>query len=277
MPVKTKWNLETVLLWVLGIIAGILVLTLVCSLIFGEPEPVEPPPETTEATLPPPEANIYDAEDFAYDGDYLTCIAGESIRGIDVSEFQRKVDWQAVKNSGVEFVMLRVGFRGYGSGKLNADAYAIANYRGAKAAGLKIGLYFFSQAITPAEAREEANYLLGFTDGWELDMPVVFDWEYIKADARTGNMDARTLTDCTIAFCETIQAAGLEPMVYFNKNQAKNLMHLEELVEYPFWLAWYSDQMDYPYYVEMWQYTDSGKVDGIKGNVDINLLMPKGE
>lgn len=276
MPVKTKPDIQTVLLGILALIAGVLVLTLLISLIFGGPkDPEEVPTEPTEeATLPPPEANPYDAADFDYENGYLTCIAGESIMGIDVSEFQHQVDWNAVKEAGVEYVILRVGFRGYSTGAVKADARALANYQGAKAAGLKIGVYFFSQAITPEEARAEANFLLGFTEGWDLQMPVVYDWEYIKAEARTGKMDARTLTDCTIAFCETIRAAGHTPMVYFNKNQGEKLLYLEELTDYPFWLAWYSDEMDYPYYVEMWQYTNKGEVPGIKGDVDVNIWMP---
>lgn len=276
MPVKTKPDIQTVLLGILALIAGVLVLTLLISLIFGGPKaPEEAPTEPTEeATLPPPEANPYDAADFDYENGYLTCIAGESIMGIDVSEFQHQVDWNAVKEAGVEYVILRVGFRGYSTGAVKADARALANYQGAKAAGLKIGVYFFSQAITSEEARAEANFLLGFTEGWDLQMPVVYDWEYIKAEARTGKMDARTLTDCTIAFCETIQAAGHTPMVYFNKNQGEKLLYLEELTDYPFWLAWYSDEMDYPYYVEMWQYTNKGEVPGIKGDVDVNIWMP---
>ena len=102
----------------------------------------------------------------------------------------------------------------------------------------------------------------------------VFNWEYVSDDVRTGIMNGRTLTDCAIAFCEAVEAKGYDAMVYFNQDQAKNMYRLEELTDYDFWLAMYSDQMDFPYRVEMWQYTEEGSVPGIEGNTDINLYLP---
>ena len=191
--------------------------------------------------------------------------------GIDVSEHQEEVDWQAVKAAGMEYVIIRVGYRGYGEGTLNLDAMAQSYYEGAKAAGLKIGAYFFSQAMNTAEAEEEADFLLDAVADWEIDLPLVFDWEYISSDARTGDMDPRTLTDCTIAFCERVKAAGYTPMIYFNQSQSRYLLHLAELKQYDFWLAMYSDRMTYPYKLTMWQYTCTGQVPGIEKEVDINL------
>ena len=136
-----------------------------------------------------------------------------------------------------------------------------------------MGVYFFSQAITVAEAEEEADFVLKRIADYELTMPVVYDWEYISAEARTAKMDRRTLTDCYLAFCGKIQEAGYTPMAYFNTYQSRSLMNLTELEDYPFWLALYSDRMTYPYRIEMWQYTDSGRVPGIQGNVDINLYF----
>ena len=170
--------------------------------------------------------------------------------------------------------MIRLGFRGYGGGQLNEDAKAQKNYEGAKAAGLKVGAYFFSQAISEEEAREEAHYAMSIAEGWELDMPLVYDWECLADDYRTMGVDARSLTDYTKVFCDTVEAAGYDAMVYFNPDQSRKQMYLEELTEYGFWLAMYSDQMNYPYKVDMWQYTNKGTVPGIKGNVDINLYFP---
>ncbi len=236
-----------------------------------QPETTAP---TTEPTLPPPEANPIGLGDFAMEDGYLYCITAPSVRGIDVSEWQGEIDWQQVKSSGVEFAMIRAGWRGSEQGVLAEDTYAQTNYAGAAAAGIKVGAYFFSQAISVAEAVEEANYLLEIIQDWELDMPVVYDWEYISADSRTGKTDARTLTDCTKAFCDTVAGAGYEPMVYFNTDHSYNNVFIRELTDYPFWLARYDTVLDYPYKVDMWQYTETGSVPGISTNVDINLYFP---
>ena len=157
---------------------------------------------------------------------------------------------------------------------LAEDDCAQANYRGAIDAGLKVGAYFFSQAISMQEAVEEANYLMEIIKDWDVEMPIVYDWEYISDDSRTGKMDARTLTDCTKAFCETVKAAGYTPMVYFNADQSHKSIYLEELIDYGFWLAQYDTVLNYPYKIDMWQYTETGSVPGIDGNVDINLYFP---
>lgn len=261
----------------IGIGALTLTLGILLILAAGLPQLSTPAPitePTTEPTLPPPPANPYGPSDFQYDGWYLTCTAGESVLGIDVSKHQQQIDWNAVAGAGIEFVMIRAGNRGIQTGDLFVDPYALANYTGAKAAGLKVGVYFFSQALTVEEAEEEARYLLSIIDGWELDMPVVFDWE-IAEDGRTANMDKRTLTDCTVAFCELVKAEGHTPMIYFNRNQGNRLLHLDELTQYDFWLALYNDRMTYPYKIDMWQYTSTGRVPGIEGDVDINLWFPE--
>lgn len=244
------------------------------------PKPSKLPAQTTESvpettTLPPPTENVFTPMDFGYEGDYLTCLTDESWLGVDVSSYQKDVDWQQVKEAGFAFAMLRVGFRGYGqTGNLNPDKYAKQNYENATAAGLKVGVYFFSQAITPEEAVEEAEYVLQLIEGWDLQMPVVYDWECLADDYRTVVVDSRTLTDCVKAFCDRIGEAGYMPMVYFNPDQSRTQMYLEELVDYKFWLAMYTEFMTYEYKVDMWQYTNKGSVPGIKGNADINLWFP---
>ena len=235
--------------------------------------PTEDPGEPTEP-MPEPEKNPYGKLDFQYEGRYLGCIKAGTIPGVDVSYYQGQIDWEQVKASGIEFAIVRLGYRGYGEeGKLVEDKLALDNIEGALAAGLKVGVYFFSQAISVEEAREEAQFVLDRIEEYDITMPVVYDWEYISEEARTANMDRRTLTDCYIAFCEKIEAAGYTPMPYFNTYQSRDLMNLYELERWPFWLALYSSRMTFPYRIEMWQYTDSGRVPGIEGNVDLNLFF----
>lgn len=262
------------------ILLGLLLVGVLGFVVYMElqQEPPAPPatePTTEVTTLPPPPANVFDPADFVYDEQgYLTCTAGTYERGIDVSSYQGTINWKKVAESGVTFAIIRVAGRGYGeAGNMYDDKLAQVNYTGAKHAGLKVGAYFFSQAITPEEAVEEAEYLLEKTKDWELDMPLVYDWEYISEEARTANVDQQTLTDCMIAFCDRIQQAGKEPMLYFNPNQAKKMFHIEQVVDYPFWLAMYTDWMTYPYKFNMWQYTNQGSVPGVNGSVDINLLF----
>ena len=239
---------------------------------------LEPTVSETEPENPtiPPDRNPYNRYDFQYNrNNYLLLQNVDSSPGVDVSAHQGPIDWQAVKNSGIEFAVIRLGYRGYGSGKLVEDDYAKQNLKEAKEAGLKIGAYFFSQALDIKEADEEIQFILNMLADVYLDMPIVLDWEIPAEDARTKDMDARTLTDIQLHFCGQMKKMGLQPMVYFNWHQSENLYDLSELEEYPFWLALYQDRMTYPWKVEMWQWTSSGKVPGIQGNVDINVYMPR--
>ncbi len=226
-------------------------------------------PMPTE-TIPP---NRFSPDDFVLRDGYLSCITADAVMGIDVSRYQGDIDWQQVKAAGVEFVMVRLGNRGIAEGTLHEDAFAKQNLQGAKAAGLKVGAYFYSQALNVREAEEEAALALEILDGFQLDMPLAFDWEQ---ESRTENVDARTLTDCTKAFCAAVETAGYEPMIYFNSFQAKELLHLRELKEIPWWLAMYDVTMEFPYRMDMWQYSCTGTVPGIEGSVDLNLLFADG-
>ena len=240
-----------------------------------EPAQTETFPTEPDSLLPP---NRYGKNDFQYYGDYLKCLAGESIMGIDVSRYQGNIDWAQVRDVGVEFAIIRVGGRSYGDdGEIYEDINAEKNYQGATAAGLKVGVYFFAQAINVAEAREEAAYVLDRIKDWNLEMPVVYDWEYVSSKARTADVDTATLTECTKAFCEIVEDAGYDAMVYFNPTHQESRVDLEQLMDYKFWLAMYSDRMTYPYYIDMWQYTDQGVIPGIEGPVDINLYFPPEE
>lgn len=238
-------------------------------------EPDAEPLPTIEPVIEP-EANPYGRLDFQYDrNNYLYCLRQESYPGVDVSAFQKNIDWQKVKDSGIRFAMLRLGYRGYESGKLVEDEYIQQNLKQTKEVGMPIGAYFFSQALTIKEVDQEIDFMLKVLGDYELHMPIVLDWEIPTPDARTAKMDARTLTALQEYFCKTMTEKGFTPMVYFNWHQSNTLLYLNELEDYPFWLALYGSRMTYPYHVEMWQYTDSGRVPGIQGGVDLNVYMPK--
>ncbi len=204
----------------------------------------------------------------AYDDDKYT-----SRLGIDVSKFQGEIDWAKVKEAGIEFVFVRIGNRGYGQeGTLNTDPLYMQNIAGAKAVGIDVGVYFYSQAINETEAIEEANYVLSLLDGMELDYPVVFDEEYvIEAEARTDGIEAEQFTKNTIAFCETIAAAGYEPMIYATMKWEAYALEMEKLNQYEKWYADYEPYPQTPYDFRIWQYTAEGYVDGVTGPVDLNL------
>lgn len=231
----------------------------------------EPPVETIPGLTQP--ANPYGPEDFEYQGEYLACTAGSAVLGVDVSAHQGTIDWDQVRGAGMEFAIIRIGYRGYTSGGIYEDEYARANLEGARAAGLKVGVYFYSQALDEGEARREAQFCLDFLDGEKLDLPVVYDWEYAGEDTRSADMTSDALMACTRAFCEAVEESGYKAMIYFNPHIAENLLRLEELQAYPFWLAMYSDRMTWPHEIEMWQYTSAGAVPGIEGDTDINLLF----
>lgn len=204
------------------------------------------------------------------DGNYQTAL------GIDVSAYQGDIDWQAVASSGVEFAMIRLGFRGYGQeGTLNLDGKFQQNLAGARAAGIKVGVYFFSQAISVEEAVEEASFVLENLAGAALDYPVVFDWETISgAKARTDGMDGSLLTDCAIAFCETVRAAGYTPMVYYGLQLGYLKYDLSRLTAYDVWYPQYGVEKPSMYYnYRIWQYSDKGTVAGIGTKVDMNIAL----
>lgn len=219
------------------------------------------------------EQNPYGPEDFSRVNGYLTCTGGPARMGIDVSEYQGTIDWNQVRSAGFDFAFIRIGYRGYRTGEINPDDRGRENLEAARSAGLDIGVYFYAQAVSIEEAAEEARWCLEFLDGYELELPVVYDWEYVSADARTGQMDRATLTECVQVFCDAVAREGYQGMVYFNPSVADTLLDLEALQEYPWWLAMYKDEMDYPYRVDIWQYTETGSVPGIEGDIDIDLMF----
>lgn len=192
--------------------------------------------------------------------------------GVDVSEYQGVINWEQVKNAGVEFAIIRAGYRTYGGGVITLDNSLITNIDGANAAGIDVGVYFFSQAITPEEAIEEADAVLDAVAGRTITYPIVFDWEIIYDDtARTDTITVEGLADCCVAFCERVKSAGYTPMVYQNASTSTHKLDLPRIKDYDFWLAEYTDFPTFYYEYDMWQYTSEGTIPGIEGNVDINI------
>ena len=199
--------------------------------------------------------------------------------GIDVSAFQGDIDWDKVADDGIDFAIIRAGLRGYGSnGSIHEDDNVRKNLVGAAEAGLKVGVYFYSQAITVEEAIEEADFVLDIIKDYKIDAPVVFDWENDPGvGMRTDNLPGNVLTECAVAFCEKIKTAGYTPAVYFNLTDAYIRYDLDRISDYVFWYAQHEGVAPKFYYqYSIWQYSDSGRVDGIDGYVDLNICFNAG-
>lgn len=196
---------------------------------------------------------------------------------VDVSRYQKSINWNSVAGDGVDGAMIRVGYRGYSQyGEINGDSYFSSNINGALNAGLDVGVYFFSQAITEEEAIEEAEYVISKIKDYDVTLPVVFDMEEIPdSDARANSLSSAKITDITIAFCERIAQAGYTPMVYGNTKWMCEKVEISRLEKYGKWIAQYNNRPYFPYEYEMWQYTETGTVNGIPGNADINLMFIK--
>lgn len=198
--------------------------------------------------------------------------------GIDVSEFQGgDIDWKQVKDSGIEFVIVRIGYRAYGeSGELVKDDMFEQNIEGALDAGLEVGVYFFSQAITPGEAVEEAEFVLDLIRPYKITGPVVYDTEEIKGDtARTDGNTRQEFTNYCKVFCDTVEHAGYDSMIYANMKWMAFTLDMEELTDYDFWYADYHELPQNPYDYTIWQYSETGAVPGINANVDLNIWFEK--
>lgn len=193
--------------------------------------------------------------------------------GVDVSNYQGSIDWQALKAQGIEFAYLRLGLRGYGEqGTLYTDRSFARYYEGAKAAGIDVGVYFFSQAVTVREAADEALFALELLDGRALDLPVYYDWEPVSADdSRTAGYDGRYLTAGAAAFCNIIERGGYTAGVYLNRQQGYYRYDLRSLAGRSLWVADYADYPDFYYAYDVWQYEHQARLDGVGEIVDLNL------
>lgn len=200
---------------------------------------------------------------------------GNATLGIDVSKWQGEIDWDKVKNAGIDFVIIRCGYRGSVTGSLVEDPRFLENIKGAGASGLKVGVYFFTQAITEVEAVEEASMVVSLLGDFQPDYPVFIDTEGAGGEGRADGLDVQTRTTVCEAFCRTIENAGFTAGVYASRNWYNNKLDTSELADYVIWLAEYRSAPLYQGYYRMWQYTSKGKVDGIKGNVDMNISYMK--
>ena len=224
------------------------------------------------------EENTYDYSRLEKEDEFFVYKDGEgeviSKKGIDVSKFQGEIDWKLVKEDGVEFAILRAGYRGYGNGKLVLDEMFMENLEGTKAQNIDIGVYFYSQATSKEEAVEEAEMVIEALRGYDVTYPVVLDTELPSGDgARTDGLTNEERTEYILAFCEIIEEAGYIPMVYSNVNWFILKTDYKALSKYDIWLANYDSQPYFPYDFQMWQYSEKGQVNGIEGDVDLNICF----
>lgn len=207
-------------------------------------------------------------------GEYQYLQEGEvvSYKGIDVSRHQGTIDWNMVAQDGVEFAFIRVGYRGYGSGKMMEDEFFEENIKGALQAGIKVGVYFYSQAVSREEVLEEAQFVLDKIAPYKIECPVVFDVERVsEGEGRMNAISMEDRTAFTALFCQTVENAGYRPMIYHNTEMGVMMLGLSDLEAYDKWFAAYSDLFYYPYDYKVWQYSQSGRVQGIQGDVDLNI------
>lgn len=220
--------------------------------------------------------NSYSSENLEYDergfANYYENGQLISHKGIDVSKFQGKINWDRVAEDGVEFAFLRVGYRGYGeSGTLMEDNTFKANAAGANRAGVHIGVYFYTQALNEKELQEEVDMVLDLIRPYNISCPVVFDVEKVNGNGRMNNLSVEERTHLTKLFCEKIAEAGYKPMIYQNMEMGALLLDLTQLEQYEKWFAYYGDNFYYPYAYDVWQYSETGVVKGIPEKVDLNI------
>jgi len=204
---------------------------------------------------------------FGNDGAIATTVNGSTF-GIDVSRHNGKIDWNAVKASGVDYVIIRCGYRGSSTGVLIEDQNFRTNIKGATAAGLKVGVYVFSQAINEVEAVKEASLAVSLVKGYNLTYPIFIDTE--SSGGRADKIDKATRTAVVNAFCQTVASAGYKPGIYASKTWFEDKLNMGAIGNYKIWLAQYSPAPTYKGRYDMWQYTSKGKISGISGNVDLN-------
>ena len=197
--------------------------------------------------------------------------------GIDISEFQENVDWQKVKDCGVEFVFLRIGRRGATTGLLYDDTEFASHYEGARKAGLKVGVYFFSQAINVKEAKEEADFVYDRLKGKKIDFPVVYDLEEVYLENETPRISGLSREEHTanaLAFCERLNKKHYDTMIYTYLYWSDTYYDMEQISRYPIWFAQYDTEepkLEYP--ISIWQYSKTGRIDGISVPIDFNIMF----
>lgn len=212
--------------------------------------------------------NDEDILEYIVDGEVV------SKKGIDVSRYQEEIDWKKVAGDGVEYAFIRLGIRGATEGKLAVDMAYEENMEGALENNIDVGVYFFTQALNEEEAVEEAEFVLEHLEDYDISYPIVLDVEEVTTkNPRTKELTKEDRTDACIAFCERIKEAGYTPMIYGNLKTFLLMLDMEKLEEYEKWFAYYRMPLYFPYEFSIWQYTSTGKVDGIGTDVDLNVCM----
>lgn len=220
--------------------------------------------------------NTYDPDSFLADRDGVMHYYEDgnlaSRKGIDVSRYQDRIDWEKVAEDEVDYAFIRLGIRGYTEGEILEDETFERNIKGALKNDIDVGVYFFTQAMSVEEAEEEAEFVIESITPYKVTYPVVIDVEAVtSAKARGNELTSEERTKYCIAFCEKIKEAGYTPMIYGNLKTFMLLLNIEELEEYDKWFAYYDDKYYFPYEFTIWQYTNKGTVSGIKGDVDLNI------
>lgn len=195
-------------------------------------------------------------------------------RGIDVSEYQLDIDWARAKEAGVEFAFIRAGYRTADRGKLYKDPYFEKNIEAAKENGILVGVYFFSQAINVDEAKEEAKFVVDAIGDYELDLPVAFDFEEVSGDTdRIANLPKETITECADAFCSVIENYGYDSIIYLNPSYSVFKYSMSQIAHRDIWLAHYTNKTWFKHKYLFWQYSKTGRVDGIDWDVDLDIMI----
>lgn len=218
----------------------------------------------------------YDPDQFRYDEDGRLHYEDEtwiSRTIVDVSAYQKEIDWQKAADDGIEMAMIRLGYRGYETGLLNLDPYYESNVKEARKAGLDVGVYFFSQAVTVEEAEEEARFVLRKIRGKHVDGPVAFDMEPVAGADRITGLTVEEKTEIADAFCQLIEKNGHSAVIYGNPSWLTKDVDLHLLTDHAIWLAHYTTAANWGYDYRMWQYTDSGHVAGIEGSTDLSVQL----
>ncbi len=197
-----------------------------------------------------------------------------SFKGIDVSKHQGTIDWKKVAGDGVSYAFIRAGYRGSTNGKLMEDERFQDNIKGALDNRIDVGIYFYTQAVTEQEAREEAEFVLDLIKDYDVSYPVVLDLEEVTSNAaRTAQMTKEEYTKAAITFCDKIREAGYTPMIYGNLKTFMIMLDLKKIEDYEKWFAYYDSTVYFPYDFSIWQYSAKGKIAGIEGDVDLNVCM----